>query len=180
LSAVVRDLLAVGKVVKAFGIRGEVILQPMTGRPARFRELHEAYLVRSADAEAQTNAPARRVTIQRAVADARGVRATIDGITDRTAAEAIVGMYVMVDRGHQITVPRGTWFVHDIVGMAVEDDRGTHLGTVREVLHMPAHDVYVIAEEGREFMIPAVKEFILSVDVPAQRMRVKIIEGMLA
>jgi len=47
------------------------------------------------------------------------------------------------------------------------------------VLHMPAQDVYVVTGERGEVMIPAVKEFILSVDVVAHRMRVKIIEGML-
>jgi len=179
LSNAVRDLVAIGKIVKPFGIRGEVILRVMTSAPARFRSLRQAYLACAADAEQHANTPARSVAIERASVEPRGVRLKFADVGDRTAAEAIVGMLLMGDDTQQLDLPHGTWFVHQIIGMTVEDEQWNRIGTVQDVLHMPAQDVYVVTGERGEVMIPAVKEFILSVDVVAHRMRVKIIEGML-
>jgi 16S rRNA processing protein RimM len=44
---------------------------------------------------------------------------------------------------------------------------------------MPAHDVYVVSGDGREIMIPAVKEFILGVDLAGRTMQVQLIDGMI-
>jgi 16S rRNA processing protein RimM len=180
LSTAVRDLVAVGKIIKVFGIRGEVILHSMTSVPARFRTLRRGYLVRADDAERRTDAPARQISIEHVSVQSRGVRLKLTGVDDRTTAERLVGMLLMVDENQKVRVPRGTWFVHDIIGMDVVDEEGNQIGIVHDVLHMPAQDVYVIKGERGEMMIPAVKEFILSVDVAAHRMRVRLIEGMLA
>jgi 16S rRNA processing protein RimM len=180
LSTAVRDLVAIGKIVKVFGIRGEVILQSMTSVPARFHTLRRGYLVRADEAERRADAPARQISIERASVQPRGVRLKLTGVDDRTMAEQLIGMLLMVDESQKIRVPRGTWFVHDLIGMDVVDEDGKRIGIVHDVLHMPAQDVYVIKGERGEMMIPAVKEFILSVDVAAHRMRVRLIEGMLA
>lgn len=52
------------------------------------------------------------------------------------------------------------------------------MGRVREVLKLPAQDVYVIERHGRDIMIPAVQEFILGVDLEEGVMRVRLIDGM--
>jgi 16S rRNA processing protein RimM len=178
LSRAPDDLFAVGKIVKAFGVRGEFVVQPMTDEPERFRRLTTAYLVCAKDAEAQVYDAAQPVTVEHVHVQPRGVRVRLAGVDDRTSAEQIVGMLLMVDAQHRIRLPKDTFFVHDLIGMAVEADNGDMVGTLREVLHMPAHDVYVIENRGQEVMIPAVKEFILSIDVSSRRMRVKLIEGM--
>jgi 16S rRNA processing protein RimM len=83
-----------------------------------------------------------------------------------------------VDGRHRAKLPRGRYYVHDVVGLRVVDQQGTELGTLREVLKLPAHDVYVVARGEKEFMIPAVKEFVLEIN-PAERfVRVRLIEGM--
>jgi 16S rRNA processing protein RimM len=66
-----------------------------------------------------------------------------------------------------------------VIGLHVVDQEEKALGVVKDVLRLPAHDVYVLDLNGREIMIPAVKEFIKSIDLDARTMRVKIIEGML-
>ena len=52
------------------------------------------------------------------------------------------------------------------------------LGTIREVLTPPAHEVYVVQEEGREYLIPAVDEFVKEIDVEGGQILVHLIEGM--
>jgi 16S rRNA processing protein RimM len=179
LSTAVRDLVAVGKITKAFGIRGEVAVQIMTSAPARLLSLRRAYLAPVAEAERHADTSARPVAIERATVESRGARVKFADVNDRTAAEKLVGMLLMVDQTQQMRTPPDTWFVHQIIGIAVVDEQDNLIGTVKDVLHMPAQDVYVIHGQRGEVMIPAVREFILSVDVAAQRMRVKLIEGML-
>lgn len=150
----------------------------MTDAPERFRRMTTVYLARTADITNHPQSAMRTVTVAHADVQQRGIRVRFAEVTDRTTAETLVGLLLMVDKPHRIRLPKGTYFVDDLIGMAVDDDQGEHLGELREVLHMPAHDVYVVDAAGKELMIPAVKEFILSVDVPARRMRVKLIEGM--
>ena len=64
------------------------------------------------------------------------------------------------------------------MGLAVVDEQGVEQGTVREVLKMPAHDVYVVGGKGNEILLPAVKEFILKIDLRTRTIKVRLIEGM--
>jgi len=68
-------------------------------------------------------------------------------------------------------------FIADLEGLSVYDQEGQLLGHLAEVLSMPKNDVYVVRGE-KEYLIPAVKEYIRNTDIAAGRMDVTIIEGM--
>jgi 16S rRNA processing protein RimM len=167
----IHEPLAVGKVVKAFGIRGEIVARSYTDEPSRFTSLR-CVLVGSEPGQA------REVKIERVRADERGVCLKLAGVDDRNAAEKLVGNLLFVEHLQRVKLPRGTYFVHEIVGLAVLDQDGATVGRVREVLKLPAQDVYVIERHGRDIMIPAVQEFILGVDLDEGVMRVRLIDGM--
>lgn len=166
-----RALYAVGKIAKAFGIRGEVIVRPLTDSATRFKKLSKVFV-----GLVEANAVASE--IDRVRVSARGVRVKLAGVNDRTAAETLVGSLIFVDEQHRISLSRERYFVHDVIGLTVLDDDGAELGTVKDVLKLPAHDVYVVENAGREIMVPAVKEFIRSIDMKNKLMRVHLIEGM--
>jgi len=166
-----RQLLAVGSIVKAFGLKGDVVVQPMTDSPSRFRELKTLWL-------GNDNRSVAEIRIQKAVVEPRGVRLKLEGVDDRTSAEKMRGKILFVDEEHRVRLPRGRYFVHDVIGLLVRDEAGNELGSVADVLRYPAHDVYVVRGNGREFMIPAVKEFVAAIDVAARTMTVRPIEGM--
>jgi 16S rRNA processing protein RimM len=164
-------LLAVGQVDKPFGIRGEVVVKPLTDSTGRFQRLRSVRVGRNAE----TSRPA---TVDAVAVEGRGVRVHLKGVDDRTAAEALRGHYLFVDRRHRAKLKPGQHFLHEIVGLEVEDERGVRLGVVKDVLKLPAQDVYVIAGGGREFMLPAVREFIREIDLKAGLLRVHLIEGI--
>jgi 16S rRNA processing protein RimM len=166
------DLFAIGKIVKAFGIQGDVIVRPMTGVPARFRTLKRVYVGASPLSVQEKG-------IEDASVGPRGVRLRLEGVTDRNAAAALTGLFLFIDVQHRLRPTKGSYFVDDIVGMTVLDQEGVVRGVVTEVMKLPAQDVYVVNDGVRSFMVPAVKEFILSVDVAGRRMRVKLIDGMM-
>lgn len=164
-------LYAVGTIVKAIGIAGEVVVQPMTDFPARFRKLRLLWMGRD-------NASAAATAVEKAVVSPRGIRLKLKGIDDRTAADRLRGNLLFVDEAHRAKLPPGRYFVHDVLGLAVCDEGGGDLGTVADVLRYPASDVYVVRGARGEILIPAVKEFIRSVDLAGRRMTVRLIEGM--
>lgn len=165
------DLLAVGKIVKVFGIRGELVVQSMTDNPERFRQLRSVLM-------GTEPGSVREVQIQEAAVSNRGVRVRIAGIADRTAAERVVGNLLFVDREHRVRIPRGRFFVHELIGLTVLDEDGHSRGVVKDVLKLPAHDVYVVQHESREYMIPAVKQFIREIDLKQGVLKVNMIEGL--
>jgi 16S rRNA processing protein RimM len=166
-----RELLAVGRIVKPFGLRGDLVVESLADSPERFRTVRAVHL-------GPDPASARPAEITRAAVERRGVRVTIAGVSDRTAAEKLVGHYLFVDPSHRVKLPRGRHFVHQVVGLTVLDQHGVVVGRVRDVLKLPAQDLFVIEHHGRELLIPAVRPFIRSIDPEEGICRVHLIEGM--
>lgn len=171
MSTTDRQLVAVGMIVKGFGIRGHVVVQPMTGTPARFARLKAVWMGRD------THDVTRR-GVELAVIEPRGVRLKLEGIDDRTAADELRGTLLFVEEAEAIRLPKGHLFVHELLGMVVHDDEGHALGTVADVLKYPANDVYVVRDGMREIMIPAVREFVRAIDTRTRTVTVHLIEGM--
>jgi 16S rRNA processing protein RimM len=172
VSVASQELYAVGTVAKAIGVKGEVIVEPMTATPRRFKRGMPVFI----GATPQT---ATRVSsVERATTNGRGVRLKLAGLETRTEAEQLRGAIVFVDADHLVRPPRGSYFVHDIVGMTVETTGGAAVGKVTDVWKLPANDVFVIAGPEGEILIPAVKEFVTRIDPATRTIRVKLIEGM--
>ena len=97
----------------------------------------------------------------------------LEGIDTVEAAQALRGKTVELYRED---APAGVTFAAELIGMTVFTE-GKPLGTLTEVLDYPGNQVYVVKGE-REYMIPAVREFILHVDMAENKMEVKLLEGM--
>ena len=166
-----RELYAVGRIVKAHGVKGDVVVQPMTDSVMRFAKLKLVLVGKGSE-------NVRPVRIERVSVGARGVRLKFAGIDDRTAAEGFRGELIFVDKEERVRIPEGTFFIHDVIGLHVVDEEENSIGVVKNVLQLPAHDVYVIDSHGREVMVPAVKEFIKKIDISAKTMKVKLIDGL--
>lgn len=97
----------------------------------------------------------------------------LEGIDTVEAAQALRGKVLQLYRED---VAEDILFAGDLEGMEVFCD-GALLGQLTQVLSYPGNSVYVV-KGTYEYMIPAVKEFILSTDLEANRMEVKLLEGM--
>ena len=97
----------------------------------------------------------------------------LSGIDDMDAAQAMRGKTIKLYRED---IDDEVIFAAELIGMVVYAD-GEEIGKIKEVLDYPGNSVYVI-KGTREYMIPAVKEFILSTDMEKNEMQVKLIEGM--
>ena len=159
------DLLQTGKIVSTHGTRGEVKILPWADSPEFLLGFEQLYI----DGEPYRVAHAR--------VHGTCVLCQFSGIDDINAAMALRNKVVSIDRA-EASLPDGAVFVADLIGLRVLRG-GREIGKIAEVLQPPANDVYVVrGEGGREYMIPAVREFVEEVNVPAGFVRVRLIEGM--
>ena len=156
--------LEAGKIVSTFGVRGEVKLQPWCDSAEFLRPFKTLYV----DGKPMEVASSRVHKDMLIVA--------FRGVEDVNAAMALKNKVVTFARA-DAKLPRGRYFIADLIGAAVVDENGTAVGTLTEVLDMPAGQVYVVRGET-EHSIPNVPEFILDIDADNGLIPVHLIEVM--
>lgn len=166
------DLVAIGKIVKTFGIRGEVKVLSLTDVPGRFETLTQVLL----EAPSGKTLPAA-VTSRRE--DRDGFVLGFDALSSPEAAAAFRGGYVKIPRTQSPTLPEGQFFEHDLLGMAVKDESGADLGRLEDIMDTAATHVFVVRKDGHERLIPATRRAVAAVDVAGRTMTVRRGEGWL-
>ena len=78
-------------------------------------------------------------------------------------------------------LPKDSYFIYEIVGCTVYDMNGNQIGIVKEVIQSYSNDVYVIKDDTnkKEYLIPAVKEFVKKVNIEDRTIIIDPIEGMI-
>ena len=160
----------VGTIGRAHGLRGEVSVHVHTDEPER---------------RFTPGASLRVGDRPRTVASARWHSGTLllglEGVTDRTAAEALRGRELWADvPAGEAPADEGEYWDRQLVGLEVLDAAGAVAGTIGEVLHLPAHDVLVVRTSGGDRLVPFVSEVVPVVDLEAGHVRVADIGGLLS
>jgi len=158
----------VGKVVSTFGRVGELKVRIESDFPDRFARLKEVCL------RPPTGIP-KIFVVQRARLHKGQVLLKVEGVESISEAEQWRGALVQLPRAEAVPLPENAYYISDLIGLDVvtEDDR--HLGKLDAILPYPAQDLFQIGE----ILIPAVKEFIISVDIPGRRIIVAPPQGLL-
>lgn len=157
----------VGEIVKVRGIRGEVIVRPLSDVPERFAGLEAALVV-----EADGTAARFEVESVRPLQGEYIVK--LEGIEDRLAAkDRLVGRGLAVG-DEAVPPPSDDENYHfELLGLEVVRSDGGRVGTLESIIETGANDVYVVRGPGGEVLIPATREVIEKVDVAAGRMIVR-------
>ena len=166
--------VAVGFARRAKGVRGEVLVEPLTWDPDRFDGLGAVRLERDGQ-------PDLELRVERCRSGPGGVLVKFAGVdSPEQVREGITGGYLTVPGDQVAPPPEGRYFVFDVIGCRVRDDRGRCLGEVTEVLQMPASDVFAVRlEDGGEILLPAVRDFVTRIDVDRRRIDVRGVEALL-
>ena len=165
------EMVTIGKVERPFGVHGAVKVQSLSDRPGRFDDLKAVQLLGK---DGQTID--RTVRLVRRAGPSYIVE--FEGIATPEEAGTLRGALLQVPRGVPSTLQADAWYQCDLIGMAVVDENGHDLGHLETIWDLPAHPVFVVKQENREVLIPAVKEFVRAVDVSQGRMTVRTIEGL--
>lgn len=100
------------------------------------------------------------------------------GIDDKTAADPIRGQYLFVEESLKKKLPKEKFFIDDLIGCAVMSENGRMFGTISSVDAYPAQMVYTVRTRTGNVMLPAVREFIVNVDVEKKEIIVRPPEGL--
>jgi 16S rRNA processing protein RimM len=174
-SVVVPDgYMAVGCIVGVHGLRGELKVELHTDFPERFAP--NAHL-RLGEALIECTIVASRM-------HKTHVLLQLKGITRREQAEALRGQWLFVPEEDATNLEEGAYWVHEIIGLEVESEDGRHLGEIADVIFTGANEVYVVrtpptVNRGRELLLPAIDDVVRAVDLPANRMVVHLLPGLL-
>ena len=167
--------LAVGHIVGAHGLHGELKVELLTDDPHRFSRLEQVFLGRQRAEPAARSLEGYRLHKGRALLK-------IEGCEDRATAQALRGYVVQVPFAEAIPLDEGAYFEHQILGLEVWTSTGELLGEITEIIYTGANEVYVTRSSepgGREILVPAIADVVLEVDLEAGRLVVELPEGLL-
>lgn len=159
-----QQYLEAGQIVNTHGIKGEVRIVPWADSALFLKKFKTFYI---------DNKPVR-VLSSRVHKDM--LIAQLEGITDINAAMPLKNKVIKIDR-NDARLPKGSFFIQDILGASVVDEGGNEVGKLTDVLDRPGGQIYEVKGET-EHLIPAVPEFVLKVDVDEGIIVVHLIEGM--
>lgn len=162
--------IAIGKLQKPRGIRGEIFCHPLTDFVERFAELETVTVVMSGGRRESLTLENGRMYGKRLALKFAGYDTPETVATLRNAT-------LVVPKDEAFALPEDTFYVYEIVGMTVETEDGTTVGRVKDVLTLPGNDVYVVDRDGEEVLIPAVKELV-TIDGNARKIIVQSLEGL--
>ena len=172
MSSESRDLVAVGAVVGAHGIRGEIKVKPLTDHPQRFDAGSRLLLAEGGEV--------REVEIVSSRPHKNLYLVTFEGVADRTAAESLRGSTLNVNAEDLIPLPEGEYYDFQLVGLAVVTDEGEDLGRVAEVMATGGNLVLIVRDGEREVLLPFIDDVVREVDLAGGLMKVHLLEGLLS
>ena len=166
------DVIAIGRVAKPIGTRGEVKILPLTDHEQRFMNLQAVLL-------GQNAADVEWKKIQKVRINTKHVVMSFCDIETVEDAEKIKDWYLFVPREDAVKLEKGRYFVDDVLGCEVVTEEQTVVGTVIDLLSLPLNDVWIVKKGVKEILLPAVKAIIRQVDVEKKRITIHALDGLL-
>lgn len=166
------ELLQVGIITSTHGVRGEVKVYPTTDDVKRFKKLKDIIL--------DTGKEKLALEIEGVKFFKQMVILKFKGLDNMNDVERFRQKSLYVTRANAVKLRKDEYFIADLIGIRVFDEENKELGVLEDVMVTGANDVYVIKMvDGRELLLPAIKQCILDVDVPEGHMQVHVLEGLL-
>jgi 16S rRNA processing protein RimM len=166
----------VGAIAGTHGLHGEVKVLPKTDFPKlRFKQGSKLHLRKEGEP------PTRELTILTSRPHKQFWLVSFEDLGGINDVEALKGFQLCVRESDLMHLPKGSYYIHQLIGLHVKADDGRDVGELIEVLTPGANDVYVIKGplQSRDVLLPAIKECVLQVDLDSQEMLIHLLPGLL-
>ncbi|MEG1800568.1 MAG: ribosome maturation factor RimM [Oscillospiraceae bacterium] len=166
------EYLETGEIVSVHGIKGEVKVYPWADYPEFLEDFDEFYIKNSKQQY-------QKLIAQEIRCHKNMVLVKFEGIDTVEIARTLIGKIAYIDKG-LVELEEGRYFVADLIGCTVINAETQEIiGVVEDVDNFGASDIYTVkTSEGKSYLFPAVKDFIVSTDVDSKKIHIKVIEGM--
>ena len=164
-----KKFLEVGKIVGTHGVRGMVRIQPWCDSAEFFCALKKVFL---------DDAGKDKLTFTKSSPHGNVVIAAVKGVDSIEEAEKLRNKVIYMDR-RDAKLEDGQYFITDLIGCTVFDaDSSKLLGVISDVSETGANDVWHIKQNGNEYLIPAIDEVVVSVDVQEEKVIIRPLKGI--
>jgi len=167
-----QEFIIIGKVVSAQGNKGEVNVLPLTDSIDRFKNLSTVFL---RNKNSQTVLSIEKIRIKKDM-----VILKLKDIENIEEAKTIVGSFLEVERKNAVKLPKGTYFIFEIIGLEVYTENNVFLGKVENVISTGSNDIYIVKDKNeKELFIPAIREVVKNINLEKKRITINIVDGLI-
>ena len=165
-------MIAVAKIVKPIGIRGEVKIQLLTDHAHRLEQLDSIWIGH----QEQTAVEYHLRFVRR---DAKHCVVSLKEVDSVEPANGLRDQYCFIADENSIQPDEGRYFIDAVIGCEMKTLEGKLVGAIVDVLKLPANDLWVVQSGNKEILIPAVKAIVKEIDIRQKRVVIDSPEGLL-
>lgn len=166
------DRFQVGTVAGTHGIKGDVKIFPTTDDRSRFRKLKKVYV--------EIDGREQELAVSHVRMQDKFVLLHLSGYETPEDARRLLRKSLMIGREDLMPLPEGRYYIADLIGLRVITDEDAELGILHDVIRTGANDVYSVrTREGKDVLIPVIRDCILDVQLQEGYMRVHLLPGLL-
>jgi len=155
-----KDIMTIGQIINVFGVKGELKVYPLTDDIKRFRKLERVYV----DNESKKIVWCKFLN-ELVVLKIEGIDTVEEGLKYKDK-------YIQIPRDEAVTLSKGEYFITDIIGCTVIDEKGFIFGPIFDVIRTGSNDVYWIKGKN-EILIPALKSVVVKIDMEKREIIIK-------
>ena len=165
------EYFEIGQIVNTSGLKGILKIKPFTDDIKKFSNLKTIYI--------KTKSGLTEFKIEQVRYVKNMVMLKLTGIDTVEEAEKYRNLYIKILRDQEEELEEGSYYVVDILGCKVNTDTNQELGKVVDVFQTGSNDVYVVKDEqGKQILLPAIKQVIKNVDIKNKIITVHLLEGL--
>lgn len=165
------EYFEIGQIVNTSGLKGILKIKPFTDDIKKFSNLKTIYI--------KTKSGLTEFKIEQVRYVKNMVMLKLAGIDTVEEAEKYRNLYIKILRDQEEELEEGSYYVVDILGCKVNTDANQELGKIVDVFQTGSNDVYVVKyEQGKQILLPAIKQVIKNVDIKNKIITVHLLEGL--
>ncbi len=165
------SLVSIGRIVKSRGVKGEFIVLPLTFSLERFDDVSRVCI--------KLDDEIREFTIEYSKPYGRTIIMKLREINSPEDAAALRGGHLVVPEEESPPLPDGVYYYYQIIGLKVFTVDGVYIGRVTDIIETGSNDVYVVRDEGKEYLIPAIRDVIREIDIRNKKIIISPEAGLL-
>ena len=159
----------IAKITNTSGLKGEVKLRPLSRYSIDYimtKDLHIGQIKNNLSS----------LKFESKVGDGKKMKFKFQGIDTHTEAKNIVGKIIYIDSEKDDNI---NFIGENVIGFFVETESGKKAGILKDVMWLPANDVYIILKDGKELLVPVLDEFIISLNLDDKNIIIADDDGVL-
>jgi 16S rRNA processing protein RimM len=164
------DFLAVGKLRRPHGVRGEILMDVYTDFPER---IHPGVVL-------YVGEQYRMLHIRSMRWHKSAMLIAFEEFSDREQVGELRNQIVHVPTGDRPPLPQGEYYHHQLIGLSVVTESGNPLGVIKEILETGANDIFVVKTPASgDVLLPVIDEVVLDIDLDRGQIRVHLLPGLI-